>query len=66
MLGGGDAQAGNDNEIFGVPKASSGGLRLLQQSVHRLDVGVAATIKHAAHDTTAMWKQPLTKKSQFA
>ena len=52
MLELGHAQVGHGDEVLDVAEASGGGLRLLEQAVHRFDVGVAASVEHAAHDAT--------------
>ena len=48
MLELGHAQVGDGDEVVEVAEASGGGLRLLEPPVHRLDVGVAAPVEHAA------------------
>ncbi len=45
----GHAQIGNRNEVCGGFKASGGPFDLLQQAIHRLDIGVAAVVQHTAH-----------------
>ena len=50
MLELGHSQVGDRDEVFRVTETSGGSFRLLQQAVHRLDVGVAAPVEHAAHD----------------
>ena len=57
MLKRGHAQVGDRDEVLGIPKAPSGGFSLLRQAVHRLDVGVAAPVKHAAHHPTEVFFQ---------
>ncbi len=57
MLELGHAQVGHGDEVLDVAEASGGGLRLLKQAVHRFDVGVAASVEHAAHDATEVFFQ---------
>ena len=57
MLKLGHAQVGHGDEVLDVAEASGGGLRLLEQAVHRFDVGVAASVEHAAHDAAEVLLQ---------
>jgi len=57
MLELGHAQAGHGDEILDVAEAPSGSLCLLEQPVHRFDVGVVASVEHAAHGATEMLLQ---------
>lgn len=50
-------QVGNRIEVIGGPETSSGGLRLLQKSVHRLEVDVAAAVEHAAYEAIEVFLQ---------
>ena len=53
----GHAQVGYGDEVLDVAEALGGGLRLLEQALHRFDVGVAASVEHAAHDATEVLLQ---------
>ena len=57
MLELGHAQVGHGDEVLDVAEASGGGLRLLEQAVHRFNVGVAASVEHAAHDAAEVLLQ---------
>ena len=53
----GHAQVGHGDEVLDVAETSGGGLRLLEQSVHGFDVGVAAPVEHSAHDASEVLMQ---------
>lgn len=44
-----DAQIGQSDEVLDVAQGSGGGLRLLEQAVHRLEVGAASSVERATH-----------------
>ena len=50
MLEPGHAQVRDGNEVSGGSESPGSSLGLLQQAVHGLHIGVAATVQHPAHD----------------
>lgn len=51
MLELGHTQVSDCDEVLDVSESSGGPLGLLEQAVHRFDIGVAAPVEHAAHHT---------------